>query len=158
VVSSRALTVKEYLASLPADRRAAIATVRQVVRAHLPSGFEETMQYGMISYIVPRARFTETYNGQPLVVLSLASQKNHLSLYLLGLYGDRKLRRWFESATRAAGKRLDMGKSCLRFKSPDDLALDVIGAAVARVDVDALIAMHEAAHGKRARSSSGAGL
>ena len=104
----------------------------------------------MISYIVPRARFPETYNGQPLAVLSLASQKNHLSLYLLGLYGDSKLRRWFESATRAAGKRLDMGRSCLRFNSPDDLALDVVGEAVARVDVAALIAMREAAHRKRA--------
>ena len=146
VVSSRALTVTEYLASLPADRRAAIATVRKLVRAHLPSGFKETMQYGMIGTSSPGRVFLETYNGQPLAVVSLASQKHYLSLYLLGLYGDSKLRRWFESAYQATGKRLDMGKSCLRFRSPDDLALDVIGAAVARVDVDALVAMHEAAH------------
>jgi hypothetical protein len=149
VVTSRALTVKDYLASLPADRRAAIAAVRKVVRARLPAGFVETMQYGMISYVVPLKRFPQTYNGQPLTVLSLAAQKNYMSLYLLGLYGDAAHRRWFESAYRAAGKRLDMGKSCLRFRSLADLALDVVGQAIARVGVDAVIDMHEATHGAR---------
>jgi hypothetical protein len=105
----------------------------------------------MISWVVPLARFPNTYNGQPLGVLALAAQKNYLSLYLLGLYGDSRHRRWFESAYRATGKRLDMGKSCLRFRSPDDLPLDVVGQAIGRVGVDALIAMHEAAHGGRRR-------
>jgi hypothetical protein len=151
VVSSRALTVTDYLASLPADRRAAVAAVRRVVRANLPAGFVETMQYGMISWIVPLTRFPKTYNGQPLAVASLAAQKNYLSLYLLGLYGDAGHRRWFEAAYRATGKRLDMGKSCLRFGSPDDLPLRVVGQAIARVGVDALIDMHEAAHGARGK-------
>jgi hypothetical protein len=153
VVTSRALTVKDYLASLPADRRAGLAAVRKVVRAHLPPGLQETMQYGMISYVVPLARFPRTYNGQPLAALSLAVQKNYLALYLLGLYGDGEQRRWFEAAYRATGKRLDMGKSCLRFRSPDDLPLEVVGQAIARVGVDALIALHEAAHGARRRSA-----
>ena len=111
------------------------------------------MQYGMISYVVPLARFPDTYNRQPLAVVSLASQSQYMSLYLSGLYGDPKLREWFERAWAPSGKRMNMGKSCLRFKALDDLPLEVVEAAVRKVSVDDLIAMHEAAHaGKRPRS------
>jgi len=138
MVSSRALTVKEYLASLPADRRAAIATVRKVVRAHLPSGFEETMQYGMITYVVPLATYPQGYLGKkdvPLPFVSLAAQKNHSALYLMNVYGNVELERWFRAAYAKSGKQLDMGKACVRFKSAGDLALDVIGEAIAKTPV-----------------------
>src|ERR1044071_7921868 len=98
MASSPASTVAQYLASLPADRRSAIARVREVVNAGLPRGYEETMQYGMISWIVPRARLAETYNGQPLAVASLASQKQYMALYLMTVYGESKLAQWFKTA------------------------------------------------------------
>jgi len=148
MVSSPASTVEQYLAALPADRRTAIARVREVVNAGLPAGYEETMQYGMISWIVPRARLAETYNGQPLAVASLASQKQHMALYLMTVYGESKLARWFKTAYAAAGKKLDMGKSCVRFKTLDALPLDVIGEAVSKVSVDDYVALYEASRSK----------
>jgi hypothetical protein len=143
MVSSAAKTVNEYLASLPAERRDAIARVRAVVRDNLPPGFEEGMQYGMISWFVPLSRLAETYNGQPLALASLASQKQSMSLYLMGLYGDPDERARFEAAYRAAGKKLDMGKSCLRFRKVEDLPLDVIGDAISRIGVDRFVEHYE---------------
>ena len=155
MVSSTAASVAAYLASLPPDRRAAIARVRDVVNASLPRGFEETMQYGMISWIVPTSRLAETYNGQPLAVASLASQKRHMALYLMSVYSDPALGAWFKAAYKAAGKKLDMGKSCVRFTSLDALPLDVIGEAVAKVPVDGYIASYLAAReGVTSRSSA----
>jgi len=148
-MSSRvASTVGQYLASLPADRRAAIARVREVVNARLPPGYEETMQYGMISWIVPRARLAATYNGQPLALGSLGAQRHHMALYLMTVYGDGKLAAWFRDAYRASGKKLDMGKACIRFKTLDALPLDVIGEAISRVSVDAYVAAYEASREK----------
>jgi hypothetical protein len=147
MVSSRANTVEAYLKELPEERSRDIERLRRVIREHLPRGFEETMQYGMIAYVVPSSRYPDTYNGQPLALVALASQKNHLSLYLSGVYGSEELREWFEAAFRQTGKKLDMGKSCVRFKRTDDLPLEVIGQAVSRVSVDAFIAMSEAVHG-----------
>jgi len=143
MVSSAAATVEQYLASLPADRRAAIARVRDVVNARLPPGFEETMQYGMISWIVPRSRLAATYNGQPLAIASLASQKQYMALYLMSVYGDAELGAWFRAAYRSAGKKLDMGKSCVRFKTVDALPLDVVGEAISRVPVETYLAVYE---------------
>lgn len=148
-MQSDATTVEEYLESLPEDRRAELATVRDAVRAHLPDGYEERMQYGMISYVVPPERKADTYNGQPLALVSLAAQKKHLALYLQFAYGPE--REAFEQEYATSGKRLDMGKSCVRFRSADDLALDVIGRAVSRVSVDDYIAMHDGAHRARGR-------
>jgi hypothetical protein len=145
-VRSEATDVEGYLADLPDDRSPAIAAVRAVVLDNLPAGFEEVMQYGMISYVVPLARFADTYNGQPLTVASLANQKRHMALYLLGVYGDEGSRAWLEQRWAATGKKLDMGKSCLRFRRLDDLALDLVGAAIARTSVDDLIEQHERAH------------
>jgi hypothetical protein len=148
MVSSAASTVEQYLASLPLDRRAAIARVRDVVNAGLPPGYEETMQYGMISWVVPRSRLGETYNGQALLVASLASQKQYMALYLMTVYGESKLGAWFKAAYLATGKKLDMGKACVRFKTLDALPLEVIGEAVSRVPVDAYVAIYEAARAK----------
>ena len=136
--------IAEYLAKLPADRRAALQAVRKVVNANLPRGYEETLQYGMISWCVPESVLPakDVYNKQPLAFASLASQKNHMALYLMCVYGDEKLRAWFEKAYRASGKKLDMGKSCVRFKTLDALPLDVIGQAVAKVPVDAYVAAY----------------
>jgi hypothetical protein len=138
-----ATTVEAYLERLPADRREAIAKVREVVNANLPAGFEEGLQYGMISWYVPLSRFPEPYNGQPLAVASLASQKGHMALYLVSVYGDPKLDAWFRGAFAKAGKKLDMGKSCVRFKALDALPLDVIGETIRRVPVGAFLAQYE---------------
>jgi hypothetical protein len=145
---SAAPTIDEYLASLPAERRAAIARVRSVVNARLPRGYEETMQYGAITWIVPASRLAETYNGQPLALACLASQKQHMALYLMSIYGDARLATWFKAAYKASGKKLDMGKSCVRFKALDALPLDVIGDAIAKVAVDDYVARYHAARSR----------
>lgn len=147
MVTSHATTVSEYVASLPAERRDAIARVRAVVNEHLPEGFDEGMQYGMIAWFVPLSRLADTHDGQPLALASLASQKQSMSLYLTGLYCDPVERTRFERAYRATGKKLDMGKSCVRFRKLEDLPLDVIAEAISRIDVDRLIDLY-----KRSRS------
>jgi hypothetical protein len=145
-MKSDAATVESYLDGLPDDRREAVAAVREVVLRHLPEGFDEVMQYGMISWVVPLERFPDTYNGSPLTVASLADQKRHMALYLMGVYGEDGAQEWLRERWATTGKKLDMGKSCLRFKRLDDLALDVVGEAIARTTVDDLIAAHERAH------------
>jgi hypothetical protein len=143
------MNVSEYLAALPAERKQALSQVRSLIKKHLPKGYAETMQYGMISYVVPLTTFPDGYLGKkdvPLPYLSLASQKSHLAVYLMGLYGDPELARWFTAAWKASGKKLDMGKSCLRFKAVSDLALDVLGEAVAKLPVQTFIAQYSAAH------------
>jgi hypothetical protein len=154
MATSNAATVKEYLDSLSPERRAAIQAVRRVIRKNLPPGFKEGMQYGSIGYYVPFSRLADTYNGEPLSVASLASQKNHMAVYLMSVYGSPKLKRWFEQEYRKSGKKLDMGKSCVRFRSVDDLPLDLIGKAIAAVSVDDYVAVYEAS--RRGARSSGA--
>ena len=124
------VSVAGYLASLPEDRRAELERVRRVVRDHLPAGYEEGMGYGMICYTVPLSVYPDTYNEQPLCYAALASQKNYLSLHLMRVSGDPKQERQLRDAFAAAGKKLDMGKSCIRFKRADDLPLDTIGDLV----------------------------
>ena len=147
MVTSTAKTADEYIASLPEDRRAAVATVRDVVRDNLPDGYEEQMQYGMISWYVPVARFPDTYNGRPLALAGLASQKNYISLYLNSVYGDPATEAWFKDQYAATGKKLHMGKSCLRFKRVDDIPLDLIGETIARADLDGYLEHYEEARG-----------
>jgi len=147
MVSSSATTPDEYIASLPEGRRAAVAAVRDVVNANLPDGYEEGMQFGMIAWYVPLERFPVTYNKQPLGLAGLASQKNYVSLYLLSVYGDRETERWFKERYAASGKRLNMGKSCVRFTKLEDLPLDVIGETIARVDLDGYLAHYADAKG-----------
>jgi len=115
-----------------------------VILANLPAGYEETMLFGMISYVIPLATYGPTYNKQPLMYASLANQKNYMSVYLMNVYADAEAERWFNEAYRATGKRLDMGKSCVRFRSLDDLPVDVIGDAIARTPVAAFIELYEA--------------
>jgi hypothetical protein len=140
-MQSDADTVEGYLADLPDDRRAAISTLRELILANLPEGYDEMMLYGMISYVIPLADHPDTYNGQPIAYLSLASQKRHMALYLNGVYGDRDAD--FRARYEATGRKLDMGKSCLRFTKLDDVALDVVADEIGRLTPDALIAQYE---------------
>jgi hypothetical protein len=142
-VKSTARTVAEYLGELPEDRRAAIDEVRATILDHLAEGYEEVMNWGMITYQVPLSRYPDTYNGQPLLLAALASQKRHMAVYLSAIYADEERRERFEEEYRASGKRFDVGKSCVRFRSLDDLPLDVIGRAVAMTPVEAFIASYE---------------
>jgi hypothetical protein len=142
-MKSSAATVEAYLESLPAERRTALAAVRAVILRHLPAGYEEGMLWGMITYTIPLSRYPKTYNGQPLMYAALAAQKNHMSLYLTYAYMNPEAERWLRSAFAAHGKRLDMGKACLRFRRLDDLPLDVIGEAIAQATPEAYIARYE---------------
>ncbi len=141
-MQSSAATVDAYLGELPDDRRDAVAAVRAVLLENLPAGFEEGMQYGMIGYYVPLERYPDTYNGEPLAVAGLASQKRHMSLYLMGVYADED-DSWFRDRWTATGKKLDMGKSCVRFRRLDDVPLDVVGDAIRRVSVEDFLAAYE---------------
>jgi hypothetical protein len=147
-MQSKATTVEQYLAELPGDRREAIQKVRAVVRKNLGKGYEEGMQYGMIGYYVPHSIYPAGYHcdpKQPLPFAALASQKNYMSIYLTCVYGHPENEAWFRKAWAATGKKLDMGKSCVRFKRIEDLPLDVIGESIRRTPVDQLIAFYEAA-------------
>jgi uncharacterized protein YdhG (YjbR/CyaY superfamily) len=145
---SEAATVQEYLAALPDDRRASLERVRRVVLDNLPEGFEEVMNWGMITYQVPLERYPDTYNKQPLMYAALASQKNHMAVYLVGIYSSEAARADFEAAYKLTGKRLDTGKSCVRFRTLDDLPLDLIGKTIASMSVEDVIAVTEQARSK----------
>ncbi len=144
-MTGRAATVKEYLAEQSPERREALAAVRQVILENLPVGYVEVMQYGMISYVIPLARYPKTYNKQPLAYISLAGQKRHMSVYLMGVYCDPEMESWFVQRYRASGKRLDMGKSCVRFRALGDLPLDLVSEAVAMTSVEDFIECYETA-------------
>jgi transposase len=143
VVYSDAATVEEYLAGLPEDRREAISTVREVIRKHLPAGVVEAVNWGMIAYEIPLSAYPDTYNGQPLMYAALASQKNYMAIYLHAVYGSEELRKRFEAAYQASGKKLDMGKSCVRFKTLDALPLDVIADAIGAGSVEKYLTRYE---------------
>jgi hypothetical protein len=145
MAKSTATTVDQYLEELPADRREVVATVREVIWKNLPKGYQETMNWGMISYEIPLSTYPKTYNGQPLAYAALAAQKNHYAVYLMGMYVDGAPVAWFAEEFRKAGKKLDMGKSCVRFKKVEDLPLETIGKAIRSVTPKELIEMHETA-------------
>ena len=142
-MQSAATTVGDYLAELPPERRDAIAAVRDVVLENLPPGYEEAISYGMIGYAIPLERYPDTYNGQPLGLAALASQKNYMSLYLMNVYGDQKIEKWFHGEWEKTGKKLDMGKSCVRFKKLEDLPLELVAKVIARTPVNQLIERYE---------------
>ena len=148
MAKSAAQTVDEYLDELPEDRRRVVAAVRDVIVKNLPAGYREGLAFGMIGYVVPLERYPKTYNGQPLSYAALAAQKNHYALYLNSVYQsperEARLREEFEEA----GKKLDLGKSCVRFKKLEDLPLEVIGRTIASVPTDTFIAEHEAARAR----------
>ena len=155
---SDATTVRQYLDSLPPDRRKALEAVRKTIRANLDEGFKEGMQYGMIGYFVPHTLYPAGYHcdsKQPLPFASLASQKNHMALYLFCIYADPTEADGFREQWAKTGKKLDMGKGCVRFRRLEDVPLDVIGRTIKRISVKKFIGQYEAsrsasrAHGKK---------
>lgn len=135
-MQSKATTVSQYLAELPKDRRKAIQAVRKVILENLPKGYEEVMNWGMITYEVPLETYPDTYNKKPLMYAALASQKNYMAVYLMAIYMDKKTQRNFETRYKATGKRFDAGKSCVRFRKLDDLPLELVGESIASLPVD----------------------
>ena len=151
-MNRQATTVEDYLASLPPDRRAALEQVRAVILANLRGGYAEGIAYGMIGYCVPHTLYAPGYHCNPKMSLpfaSLASQKGHMTVHLMSLYGSSGEESWFRKEWAKSGKRLDMGKACIRFKRVEDLALDVLGEAIARVPVVKYIANYELAMATR---------
>ena len=149
-MQSRATTVEAYLDELPEDRRRAISAVRDTINTNLPKGYAEGMQYGMIGWAVPHELYPPGYHcdpAQPVPFASLASQKNHMALYLFCLYTDTEAMERFREAWIQTGARLDMGKSCVRFKRLEDVPLEVIGREIRRVTVTRFLASYEAARG-----------
>jgi len=136
-------SVEAYLERLPADRRRELERVRAVVRKNLPRGYEETLARGIITYSVPLRVYPETYNGQALWYVAMASQKNYLTLYLMNTYAHAPLAQRLRDGFKAAGKKLDMGKCCVHFKSPDDLPLKEIGKLIAAISSEQWIEMNE---------------
>ena len=137
-------TVQQYLEDLPEDRRAVMEAVREMVLHNLPEGYRESLNWGMIIYEVPLERYPNTYNGQPLGYLALAAQKNYYALYLNCVYQDPEQEARLREGFKKAGKKLDMGKSCLHFKKLDDLPMSVVAEVVASTPPDAYIARYEA--------------
>ena len=144
-MTSDAKTIEEYINSLPEERKHTVTQLRTLILKHLPKGYEEGMLYGMICYYIPLADYPDTYNKQPLAYIALASQKHYLSLYVMGVYGQPDAEAWLKGSFTKAGKKLDMGKSCIRFKKLDDLPLDVIAQIVSRLTPKQFIAMYEKA-------------
>ena len=143
MVQSKAETVDQYLEELPPERREVISTVRKAILESLPHGYTESMNWGMISYEIPLEDYPDTYNKQPLNYLALAAQKNHYSLYMMGVYQDPDQETKLKEGFKKAGKKLDMGKSCVRFRKLDDIPLDVIRELIASTPPEMMIARYE---------------
>jgi len=151
---STARTVDEYLAELPAERRAALAALRELILRRLPPGYEESMQFGMIGYGIPLSRYPDTYNEKPLGLVALASQKQYMALYLMAVYADPAKERRLAQAFRDEGKKLDKGKACIRFQSLDALPLEALGELIGSTSVEDFIALYEANRGVTAQSGA----
>jgi uncharacterized protein YdhG (YjbR/CyaY superfamily) len=156
-MKSSAPTVEAYLQKLPADRRAAINAVRKAILANLPKGYAECISYGMIGYVVPHSIYPAGYHCNPKLPLPFAilgSQKNHMALHLMPVYGNAAMEKWLRDAWAATGKKLDLGKACVRFKKIDEVPLEVIGRFVARVPVqDHIARMEKIAGASRSRKA-----
>ena len=152
MAKSDAATVEEYLEGLPEERREVVARVREVILRNLPRGYRESMNWGMIAYEVPLEKYPDTYNRQPLGYAALAAQKNYLVLHLVGVYQDSELEKKLREGFARAGKKLDMGKGCVRFKKIEDLPLEVIGEAVAATPPEKFIEQHEKGRRQRQRA------
>jgi hypothetical protein len=147
-MKSDAMTVSDYLAELPDDRAAAISAVRNTILDKLPSGFEESMNWGMICYEVPLSVCPNTYNGQPLMYAALASQKRHMAVYLMGMYCDAELNRRITTTWKKRGTRLNMGKSCIRFTQLEQLELELVGEVISAYTLEKFIELQNQARGK----------
>lgn len=159
-MQSKAATVDAFLAELEPERRREIEAIRKVFRRHVPKGVEEGMQYGMIGYFIPHRLYPPGYHcdpKQPLPFAGLMAQKHHISMYLACVYMDEAHRAWFTKAWTDAGKRLDMGKGCIRAKRLEDIPLDVVAESFRRMSVDEFIAGYEAARGFPRGSAAKAG-
>jgi uncharacterized protein YdhG (YjbR/CyaY superfamily) len=141
------VTVDAYIAALPEDRQKAIDKLRKVIKKNLPKGFKEGMGYGMMGWTVPHSIYPAGYHcnpKDPLHFMGLASQKNSINLYHMGIYADPKLLKWFQDAhAKASPKKLDMSKSCIRYKKPEDIPFDLIGELASKMTVDDWITMYE---------------
>jgi hypothetical protein len=141
--ASNVKTPAQYIASLPADRGKTIATVRALVNKHIPRGFDECIVWGTIGWAIPLSRYPDTYNKQPICYVALSSQKNYCSLYLMGAYSSSSQLEQLKEAFKAAGKKLDMGKCCVHFESPDDLPLEAIGKLISAISTEQWIEIYE---------------
>lgn len=144
---SKATTVEEYLQALPEDRKLAMTKLRQLALKHLPKGFQECMTYGMIGYVVPHSLYPKGYHvdpKSPLPFMAIASQKNFVALYHMGIYGDEKLLQWFRDAyAKSSAGKLDMGKSCIRFKKPETIPYALIAELCTKLSPKDWIAHYE---------------
>ena len=159
-MTSKPATAKAYLDSLPEDRRKAVRAVRAAINRRLPKGYKEGIQYGMIGWFVPHSIHPSGYHcdpKQPVPFASVAAQKNYTSIYLMCIYSDEKHRNWFEQAWDKTGKKRNMGKSCIRFKNIEDVPLDLIEEAVARVPDRRRLATYREATSKRTPRKKKAG-
>jgi hypothetical protein len=145
MVKSSAKTVQAYLDELPEGQREVVSRVRDLILTNLPEGYQESMNWGMITYEIPLERYPKTYNKQPLGYIALAAQKNHYALYLMGCYADSEQEVQLRQGFEQAGKKFDMGKSCLRFKKLEDLPFDVLAPVIASMTPDEFIAVYETA-------------
>ncbi|MBN2875953.1 MAG: DUF1801 domain-containing protein [Spirochaetales bacterium] len=140
-------SIEQYIESAPEKWRKSIILLRKIIKDNLPKRFEETMNYGMIGYVVPKHLYPQGYHakkGEPLPFINIAAQKNHLSLYHLGIYINEELHSWFiESYEKSTNKKINMGKSCIRFKKDDDIPYDLIQALVKKITVEEWIRMYE---------------
>ncbi|MCK4801719.1 MAG: DUF1801 domain-containing protein [Anaerolineales bacterium] len=152
-MKSKAETVADYLAEMPPDRREAIEKVRETILQNLPEGYEEVMNWGMITYQVPLEVYPDTYNKQPLMYAALANQKNHMAVYLTGIYMDEELNQEFEASYKKTGKRYDVGKSCVRFRKLDDLPLPLIGDSIKAMEVDEFVERTKGVSTRKAKKS-----
>jgi len=141
-------SIKAFLNSVPEERRDKVNKLHKVIESSLPSGFDVHASNGMLNYVVPLSRYPKGYHatkGGPLPFISIASQKNHIAFYHMGLYGSPELMQWFEEAyTQHSSNKLDMGKSCIRFKHLEQIPFDLIGELCQKMDVDEYIAQYEA--------------
>lgn len=143
MAQSSASTPAEYIAALPDDRAKVMRKVRAAIRKALPKGYVETMTWGMPTYEVPLSRHSDTYNGKPLMYAACAAQKNHYGIYLTGPYQNPKILKQLQDGYRKAGMKLDMGKSCVRFRKLEDVPFEVIQEVVAALSVDEFVAQYE---------------
>ena len=143
--------IRAYLAGLPDDRALILRELRKTILSNLPAGFTEQFEQGLLSYVIPLSTYPKTYNGQPLLLAAIASQKSFVTLYLMAVYGDTKLEAWFKDSYARSGNRLDMGKSCVHFRKADDIPHGVIGEAIAKVSVKQYIRIYEAARRPRGK-------
>jgi hypothetical protein len=151
-MQSKATTPEQYLSDLPENRKEAMLKLRNAIKENLPQGFEEVISYGMLGYVVPHSIYPSGYHCDPklpLPFINLASQKNFIALYHMGIYADKNLESWFVSEyPKHVKSKLDMGKSCIRFKKVDDIPFDLIGELAAKVTVEDWILNYEKAFKK----------